>query len=203
MTLSSETPDPALPATLSSANSGAATDIPRSGSPPARFNAAHQGAYSGRMRVRATLTWMLMVAVEVAGSHARAAGVITVNEPWVRPGVVRQRTEVYFVLTSSEPLTLVGARTAAAATVTIRGPGATGRVLPKLVLVSGSAVRLAPGANRLELGGLQRSLKMGDRVSIVLVLESADGSRREIPVDAEVRRHSPNDDERHAHGHAH
>jgi VCBS repeat-containing protein len=48
---------------------------------------------------------------------------------------------------------------------------------------------------------LTRALKLGDRVPLMLTIESGDGSRQEIPIDAEVRRHSPIDD--HLHGHAH
>lgn len=155
------------------------------------------------MNVHATLSSALLAVCAVVGPRVEAAAVITISEPWVRPGVARQGTEAYFEIASSEPLTLVGARSPAAATVLIRGPGSAVRVQAKLVLPPGSGIRLAPGANRLALGGLQRTLKLGERVPIVLLLEASDGSRRELPVDAEVRRNAPIDDERRAHGRGH
>ena len=62
---------------------------------------------------------------------------------------------------------------------------------------------LAPGGTHFVLTGLARTLKVGDRVQLKLTIESPDGSRQDIGVDAEVLEHSPIDDELHARNHAH
>jgi copper(I)-binding protein len=132
---------------------------------------------------------------------ATAEAVFTVNMPWVRPTAERRETEAYMVLTSSEGAVLRQARSPIAAMVVIRAAGAAGRKLDQLPLPAGAAVKLAPGEWRLGLIGLSRPLKVAERVPVVLVIEAPDGTRQEIPVNAEVRRHSPIDDERRAHQH--
>jgi copper(I)-binding protein len=127
-----------------------------------------------------------------------AAGVFAVNAPWVRPASRGQATEAFMELTSSDASTLVGARAAVARRATLRG--AKGPV-ESIALPAGKALLLAPAGLRIALGGLDRTLHLGDRVSITLVVRRADGTQDEIPVDAEVRRRSPIDDERRAHHH--
>jgi len=61
-------------------------------------------------------------------------------------------------------------------------------------------VSLAPGGYRLLLAKLACTIKRGDRVLMTITIEAADGSRQEIPVDAEARLRSPIEDERRAHG---
>ena len=60
---------------------------------------------------------------------------------------------------------------------------------------------LRPGAERIEISGLARPLKLGDRVALTLTIETADGARRDIAVSAEVRSESPVDAELRAHRH--
>jgi hypothetical protein len=62
-------------------------------------------------------------------------------------------------------------------------------------------VHLAPNGYRLVLEHTTRSIKRGERVLLTLVIEASDGSRQEIPVDAEARFNSPLDEERRAHSH--
>jgi periplasmic copper chaperone A len=133
---------------------------------------------------------------------AAAEAVFTVNMPWVRPTPDRRETEAYMVVTSSEDAVLREARSVIAATVVIRAASAGGRrLLPALPLPAGAAVKFAPGEVRLGLVGLARPLKVSERVPIVLVVEARDGTRQEIPVNAEVRLRSPVEDERRAHQH--
>jgi copper(I)-binding protein len=70
-----------------------------------------------------------------------------------------------------------------------------------LALPAKSEVALAPGHDRLALAGLTRTLKIGDRVNITLVVRDDKGTVQEIAVNAEVRHRSPVDDERRAHHH--
>jgi hypothetical protein len=131
-----------------------------------------------------------------------AAEVFVVNEPWVLPALRGHSTEAYVNLASSEGTTLVGVRSEVAERVDIREPGARS-ALAQLPLPAGRTVALAPGKPRIVLHNLVRSLALGDRVVFTMLLQDAHGTRREIAMDAEVRRRSPSDDHRHGHGHAH
>jgi copper(I)-binding protein len=132
-----------------------------------------------------------------------ASALLVVNQPWVLPAQRLQVTEVYMNLTSTDGATLVGAASAAAASVAIRAPGKSTRNLARLPLPAQSVVALAPGKYHLVLRRLARTLKLGDRLPLTLTIEAADGSRQDIGVDAEVRLHSPIDDEMRARHHAH
>jgi len=145
----------------------------------------------------------IVLGLDMASATMPAAAVITVNQPWLRPAKATQGTEVYMDVTSSEGALLLGAHTDVAGTVTIIAPGKKGVAAGSLALLPGTTVALAPGAYRFALIRVQRPLKLGDRVMLVLAIEMADGSRQDIPVDAEVRMHSPIDDELRAHGHLH
>jgi len=132
-----------------------------------------------------------------------ASALFIVNQPWVRPAQRLQATEAYMNLTSSDGATLVGAVSAAAGSVAIRAPGKTTGNLARLPLPAQRVVALAPGQYHLVLGHLARTLKVGDRVPLTLTIEAADGARQDIAVSADVRLHSPIDDEMRAHHHAH
>ncbi len=131
---------------------------------------------------------------------AMAAAVFVVNAPWVRPGIADGTTEAYMTLTSTDGAALVGVGSEIAAVVILSGDG-KGKQVSRLPLPAGAAITLKPGARRLRLLRLTRALKLGDRVPLTLTIESAEGSRTEIPVDAEVRLRSPIDDHRHGHAH--
>jgi copper(I)-binding protein len=132
---------------------------------------------------------------------ATAAAVFIVSEPWVRPSAGGAMTEAYMVLTSTEGATLVGARSDAASAVVIYAAGKRAAGIVRLPLPPGEEVRLGPDGLRLGLSGLVRSLKPGDRVALTLTIESADGARQEIPVNAGVHLRSPIDEEKRAHRH--
>jgi periplasmic copper chaperone A len=130
-----------------------------------------------------------------------ADAMFIVNQPWVRPAQVGQATEAYMDLTSTDGATLVGVATNAAKAATIRAPGKAMVTAKKVTLPPQALVALAPGKYRIALTHLLRTLKVGDRVAMQLTIELADGSRQDIPVNAEVRQHSPIDDEHRAHTH--
>jgi copper(I)-binding protein len=144
---------------------------------------------------------VLACAFFVALVPAGAAAVFTVTEPWVRVAPDAKSAEAYMELFSSDGAKVVGVRSDIAADVAMRPPGVTRATVTEITLPAGKTVKLAPGGYRFALAGLDRSLKLGDRVALVLIVEAADGSRQEIPANAEVRRHSVTDD--HKHGHAH
>jgi hypothetical protein len=91
----------------------------------------------------------------------------------------------------------------ASAEVPMRRPGTKRAAADRIPLPAGIGVKLAPGAYRLLLPTLNRSLKLGDRVALKLIVEAPDGSRQAIPVNAEVRRRSAYDDHLHPHSHPH
>jgi copper(I)-binding protein len=126
-----------------------------------------------------------------------AQAVLVVSAPWVRPTPERTATDAYMVLTSTDDAVLKDARSIVATTVVIRG--ATGvKIYPQLALPAGIPVALAPDAFHLVLRGLAHPLNPGDRVPLVLTIETATGARQEISVIAEVRARPPADDERRA-----
>jgi periplasmic copper chaperone A len=144
---------------------------------------------------------LLGFAAAVAASPAYA--LFVVNQPWIHPAQVAQSTEAYMDLTSTEGARLVGVRSDVAKSVSIRVPGGAPGENPRITLPPKVLVPLAPGRYRIALIQLLRTLKLGDRVELTLTIERDDGSRQEIPVNAEVRQHSPIDEERRAHSHAH
>jgi periplasmic copper chaperone A len=127
-----------------------------------------------------------------------AAAIVAVIQPWVRLSPDARSAEAYLQLRSSEDAKLVGATSTAARNTALRNPRPTRVSVPEITLPAREMVALAPGTQRVVLASLTRPLKLGDRVAIVLTVMAADGRRQEIPVDAEVRRHSPSEDHRHA-----
>lgn len=150
---------------------------------------------------RLSIALMLGSATVMASAPANA--LFIVNQPWVRPAKTTQSTEAYMDLTSTDGATLVGVRADVAKTVSIRAPGSAVAVTTKVALPPKVLVALAPGQYRIAFSHLLRTLQRGGRVELTLTIEQHDGSRQEIVVNAEVREHSPIDDERRAHEHAH
>lgn len=143
----------------------------------------------------------LACALLVALASAATAAVFTVTEPWVRIAADRKSAEAYMELYSSEGAKVVGVRSDTTTDIAIRPPGTSRATVHEIPLPAGKLVKLAPGGYRFALAGLDRSLKLGDRIQLVLIVEAPDGGRQEIPANAEVRRHSVTDD--HKHGHIH
>jgi copper(I)-binding protein len=139
--------------------------------------------------------------VALAITTTDASAIFIVNQPWMTPAAKGRSTSAYMDLTSTEGATLIAARSDSAASVSIRGPkervGST-----RLSLPAGKMIRLEKGGYRLALDRLTRTVALGDRVLLTLTIESGDGSRQEIVVNAEARHHSPLDDERRAHQHS-
>ncbi len=159
---------------------------------------AAECVHRGR-RVQCGAAWICGLAGALL--PATTAAVFIVSEPWVRPAAGGAATEAYMLLTSTEGAMLVGARSDAATAVVIHAAGKRAAGIGRLPLPPGKEVRLAPEGPRLGLSGLVRPLKPGDRVALTLTIESADGARQEIPVNAGVHRRSPIDDEKRAHRH--
>jgi copper(I)-binding protein len=147
--------------------------------------------------------WQLAVALGFAlaafGQVSQAASVVAINAPWVRPAQAGKTTQAYFSLRASEGGRLIGAESPRAVSVTLDDPKSGKPMSSVLTLPRGAEVAFAPGKVHLTLHELRQSLKLGERVPFTLTIESVDGVREIIPVDAEVRNESPIDAERKHH----
>jgi hypothetical protein len=104
-------------------------------------------------------------------------------------------------LTSTEGATLISVTSFAASEVAIRAPGTAKRTVRELPLPANTLVDLRAHDYRIVFTGLRRRIKLGEHVPLTLTIRSADGSQQEVPVNAEVRKHSPTEDEGHPHRH--
>jgi len=141
---------------------------------------------------------ILLTAAVLAGSAvcARAVGVVTVNQPWVRPAGLHASTPAYAVFGSSEATTIVAASSPLADVALMRGKAR----VDAIAVQAGVPIEMSAHGPHLLLRGLTRALAVGQRVPLTLMLQDASGTTRQIDVDAEVRLRSPIDDERRAHG---
>ena len=129
-------------------------------------------------------------------ASATAQAALIVQAPWVRPTPERAATAAYMSLTSSEGAVLKEVRSTIATSVVIRATASGARTLPQLALPAGIPVVLSPDSVHLVLRGLAHPLAAGERIPLVLTIETANGARQEVSVTAEVRSRSPADDAR-------
>lgn len=144
---------------------------------------------------------VLTGALLAAPLTSRAIAVITISDPWVRVASNGRSAEAFMEIRSSEGATIVGVESDVAAEVPMQRPGTKRATADRIPLPAGTGVKLAPGAYRLLLPALNRSLRLGDRVALKLIVEAQDGSRQAIPINAEVRRRSAYDDHLLPHSH--
>jgi copper(I)-binding protein len=118
---------------------------------------------------------------------------VSVSDPWVRASVPHQKgTGAFMKITAPTDARLVEARsplagTAEIHTMTVEGDIMKMRVLPDLPLPGGATVELKPGGYHVMLLDLKAQAKVGDTVPISLVVESANGTRETVEVNAPVR----------------
>jgi copper(I)-binding protein len=147
------------------------------------------------------------LALAFIAAACNAQGVVTINEPWARVAPDGRSAQAYMRVTSSEGAALVSARSLAATHVLIVGPGHPGGIT-ELDLPAHERVDLARGHYRIRLEGLKGDVSLGARIPLVLAFRGSNGSLLEVAADAEVRLHSPTEDESrphhsHAQHHAH
>jgi len=110
-----------------------------------------------------------------------ASNWVKVEGAWIRPMVPGQTaTGGYMSLTASQPLTLVGFKSAAARTTELHEMKMDGdvmrmRAIPSLGLPAGQAVVMQPGGQHLMLMGVTAPLQVGADVTLTLKLRKADG----------------------------
>lgn len=131
--------------------------------------------------------------VAAAGMAGAAHAQVEVKGAWVRGMVENQKaTGAFMTITSQAPARLVAAQTSAAKVVeihqtTMEGGVARMRPVQVVELPAGKAVELKPGGYHVMLMQLPRPLKEGETVALTLVVESKDGKRESIAVQAPVR----------------
>jgi copper(I)-binding protein len=167
--------------------------------PAAHVHPLLRTASMSRPLARSIAAAALTFALAFASDAVRGEGMFIVNQPWVRPAAAGRDTAAYMDLTST-----AGARVVDAFSVAARSTRVLGRASASVDLPAGTLVALSPGAQRIALDGLLRTLRVHDRVPISLDVVYADGTRQTIFVDAEVRMHAPLEEEmQHSHGGPH
>ena len=146
----------------------------------------------------------LAVLLGSAFANVQAHSVFSINEPWVKVAPDGRSAELYMRLTSSEAAKLVSVTSPVTAAIAILAPGTGKRDVLEVDLPARQLVSFERGRYRIRLGGLARKPSLGDRIPLTIVLRGDDGHVQEVPLDAEVRLHSPTEDEgRPHHKHAH
>lgn len=145
------------------------------------------------MIVKMTQKFCYFLACSILLVAPASAQSIAVSDAWVRGTVAAQTASGGFMeITSKEAARLVGASSTAAARVELHemrmhGDTMKMRTVDTLELPPGKAVKLSPGGYHLMLIDLKRPLKPGTSVPLTLVVDGADGKRRNVDIKAEVR----------------
>ncbi len=157
-----------------------------------------------------------------------ATAPVKVEAAWIRASVPGQTgTGAFMRLTASEPMTLMGLATPAAAVAEVHEMKLEGdvmrmRAIPSLALPAGKTVELRPGGYHLMLMDLKAPLKPETRVPVTLLLRDARGAERRVELQVPVaarppagmamgsasgphpgHRHGQGRDQGHSHGHEH
>lgn len=139
--------------------------------------------------MRSHLAAALAAALAVTAANAE----VTATEAWVRGTVATQMsTGAYMKLRSTEAAKVVAAASPAASVVeihemTLKDNVMRMRGVESLALPAGKTVELKPNGYHVMLMDLAKPLKAGEKVPIELTIESKDGKRAKLLVQAEVR----------------
>ena len=142
----------------------------------------------------------LVVALFITG--APAADSVKISGVWARATAPGQTTAVvYMEVKSAATAALVAAGTPLAGraefhSMTMEGGVMRMRALPRVDLPAGKTVKLAPGGAHLMLIDLKSPLRPGDKVPLVLSVQSPGNSLITLKINAEVR---PITDSQHNH----
>ena len=159
--------------------------------------------------------WATLTTLPAAAQPATGAPV-QIEAAWIRASVPGQSgTGAFMRLTATEPLTLVGLSSPAAAVsevheMKLEGDVMRMRAIASLALPAGKTVELKPGGYHLMLMDLKAPLKADTRVPLTLVLRDAQGAQRLVQLQVPVSARAPAGAASHAghkhengHGHAH
>jgi len=118
---------------------------------------------------------------------------ITVTDAWARATVAQQKaTGAFMHLRSVAGGKIVEVRSAAAGIAEVHEMKLDGdimkmRPIDALPLPAGQTVELKPGGYHVMLMQLKQQLKTGDTLPLTLVVEGADGKRRDVDVKVPVK----------------
>ena len=143
--------------------------------------------------LRSVIAILLTLAAAVPCGAASASEPVHVANAWIRataPG--QQAAGAYFDLTSSVAAALVAAESPAAGkaelhTMTMDDGVMRMRALDKVELPAQRTIRFAPGGLHVMLTGITKPLRPGDRVPLMLTVQTAGGVKSTLKVVAEVR----------------
>ncbi len=132
-----------------------------------------------------------------AAACAQSTAPVAVEGAWARPALAQQGSSgAYMKLTAREPLTLLGADTAAAGIVEIHEMKMVGDVMKMgavdtLPLVPGQALELKPGGFHFMLMDLKAPFKAGSEIRMTLRFRDAKGAEKKLPVTVPVAAAAP------------
>ncbi|MDR0672055.1 MAG: copper chaperone PCu(A)C [Zoogloeaceae bacterium] len=119
---------------------------------------------------------------------------VRATDAWVRATVPGQSaTGAFMTLYSDAPMKLVEVRSPLAAVTEIHEMRVDEngvmrmRAISQLDLPAQKATPLKPGGRHIMLQALKKEARAGERTTLTLVLEDAEGHRHEIAADAEIR----------------
>ena len=145
------------------------------------------------MQFKVLTIWCTALVVALFTTAAVAAGSVKIASAWARATAPGQTTAaVYLEMTSETTAALVAAGTPLARRAELHSMSMEGgvmrmRPLSRIELPAGKRVKLAPGGAHLMLLDLKQPLKPGDRVPLVLSVQSSGTSLTTLKIDAEVR----------------
>lgn len=152
---------------------------------------------NARVKTKLIAALGALTAATLLAASAGAAESVKVEHAWVRAPAPGQKTAgAYVELTSARATALVAAASPAAARVELHSMTTEGgvmrmRALERIELPAGRTVRLAPGGLHIMLFDLKQPLKVGEKVALVLSLQTPGASPATLAVDAEVRATPP------------
>lgn len=128
-----------------------------------------------------------------AATTVPALAEVKVEEPWVRATVPQQRvTGAFMRLTATRDARLISVQSPLAARAEIHEMVMERdimkmRAVSAIALPAGKGVELSPGGFHIMLIDLKRAVRESETVSLVLVVQNADGKRESVEVAAPVR----------------
>ena len=144
-------------------------------------------------KLRAGMLLGALVVVSASSLAAFAAEPVSVKNAWARPTAPGQKTAgAYMELESATAAALVAVETPVAAKAEVHVMSMDGgvmrmRPMEKIDLPAKKTVKLAPGGFHVMLIGVKRPLKEGDKVPFTLTVQTPDGAKSTLKVEAEVR----------------
>jgi len=121
---------------------------------------------------RVLLLLLALLAAAPALAHSYKAGQILIGHPWVAP-TPNTVSEIYLSLLNQAPLPdqLIAVTVPSGQAAVIAD--ARGQRIQALDLPPGKPVLLKPGGIRIVVGGLDKQLRVGDRLKVTLIFARA------------------------------